>query len=89
MKLLGSRGLLGLFASLALMSINAARGDIIFVTNNGTGTVGEYTTSGATVNASLISGLSALRASRFLDQICLSRTISAALSVNTPLRAQR
>ena len=58
MKLLGSPGLLGLFAGLALMSINAARGDIIFVTNAGNGTVGEYTTSGATVNASLISGLS-------------------------------
>jgi uncharacterized delta-60 repeat protein len=33
-------------------------GEQIFVTNAGLGTVGEYTTSGATVNASLISGLS-------------------------------
>jgi hypothetical protein len=31
---------------------------LIFVTNTGNGTVGEYTTSGKTVNASLISGLS-------------------------------
>ena len=33
-----------------------AYGDI-FVTNNGGNTVGDYTTSGATVNASLITGL--------------------------------
>ena len=58
MKLLGRPGLLGLFAGLALMSTNAARGDIIFVTNFGNDTIGEYTTSGTTVNASLISGLS-------------------------------
>jgi hypothetical protein len=32
--------------------------DNIFITNEFTGTIGEYTTSGATVNASLISGLS-------------------------------
>jgi hypothetical protein len=37
---------------------DVARGDdIIFVTNNLAGTVGEYTTSGATVNPSLITGL--------------------------------
>ncbi len=30
---------------------------IIFVTNNGSGTIGKYTTLGATVNASLVSGL--------------------------------
>jgi hypothetical protein len=34
-----------------------ARGQDIFVTNYGSGTIGEYTTSGATVNASLVSGL--------------------------------
>jgi hypothetical protein len=34
-----------------------ARGDNIFETNNSAGTIGEYTTSGATVNASLVSGL--------------------------------
>ena len=32
MKLLSSAALLGLFAGLALMSIDAARGDIILVT---------------------------------------------------------
>ena len=69
MKLLGRPGLLGLFAGLALMSTNAARGDIIFVTNFGNGTIGEYTTSGTTVNASLISGLSSPRVSRSPDQI--------------------
>jgi hypothetical protein len=36
-----------------------ARGQDIFVSNSSTGTIGEYTTSGATVNASLISGLNA------------------------------
>ena len=34
-------------------------GSDLFVTNSEAGTIGEYTTSGATVNASLISGLSA------------------------------
>ena len=32
-------------------------GSNLFVANSGAGTIGEYTTSGATVNASLISGL--------------------------------
>ena len=32
----------------------------LFVANAGNGTIGEYTTSGATVNAALISGLSGL-----------------------------
>ena len=35
----------------------AVSGGNIFVANSGNGTIGEYTTSGATVNASLISGL--------------------------------
>jgi PEP-CTERM motif len=39
-----------------LLSMQAHAGQI-FVTNNDTFTIGEYTTSGATVNASLISGL--------------------------------
>jgi uncharacterized protein YjiK len=48
----------GLFAAvLSLLSISAAHAQI-FVVNNVSGTIGEYTTSGATVNASLISGLS-------------------------------
>ena len=32
-------------------------GSDLFVANDGAGTIGEYTTAGATVNASLISGL--------------------------------
>jgi hypothetical protein len=35
----------------------AISGSDLFIANFNTGTVGEYTTSGATVNASLISGL--------------------------------
>jgi len=38
--------------------VNLVPGDIIFVTSFTDGTIGEYTTSGATVNASLITGLS-------------------------------
>jgi hypothetical protein len=50
-------GLGGLFAVLlGLLSHNAARADLLFVTNSGT--IGEYTTAGATVNPALISGLS-------------------------------
>jgi DNA-binding beta-propeller fold protein YncE len=53
------RGLRGLFAVLfGLLSHNPARGDQIFVSNNSSGTIGEYTTAGETVNAALISGLS-------------------------------
>src|ERR1700689_458131 len=49
----------GLFSGLlASLSPGAARaGDTIFVANNNDGTIGAYTTSGATVNAALISGL--------------------------------
>jgi hypothetical protein len=36
----------------------AVSGSSLFVTNYGNGTVGEYTTSGAVVNPTLISGLS-------------------------------
>ena len=46
---------LGLFAGAAFMPATA-RGQI-FVVNNGNDTIGEYTTSGATINASLVSGL--------------------------------
>jgi hypothetical protein len=49
---------IGLFAVvLSLLISSAARADTIYVTNFSSGTVGEYTTSGATVNPSLISGL--------------------------------
>src|SRR5437763_402526 len=41
----------------SLLSSSVARAGTIFVANEGTGTIGEYTTSGATVNAALISGL--------------------------------
>src|SRR5947209_7330071 len=51
------RKLRGLFAVLlGLLSHNAARADQIFVTNRN-GTIGEYTTAGATVNPALISDL--------------------------------
>jgi len=59
MKLLCRHGSAGLFAVLlGLLSTSGARADIIFVTSAFGNTVGEYTTSGATVNAALISGLS-------------------------------
>ena len=46
------------FVSAALCMIPAASpGGLIFVTDSDTGTIGEYTTSGATVNPALISGL--------------------------------
>src|SRR5438477_89362 len=46
------------FVSAALCMIPAASpGGQIFVVNDGNGTIGEYTTSGATVNAALITGL--------------------------------
>ncbi len=35
----------------------AVSGDDVFVANSGNGTIGEYTTSGAVINASLITGL--------------------------------
>ena len=41
----------------AAISSSTARGQDIFVTNAGNSTIGEYTTSGGTVNASLVSGL--------------------------------
>jgi hypothetical protein len=51
----------GLFAGLlGSLSPSAARaGGTIFETNQLGNTIGEYTTAGATVNAALISGLSA------------------------------
>jgi hypothetical protein len=58
MKLSFGPGFGGLLAViLGLLSTSAARADAIFVANSGSGTIGEYTTSGATVNAALISGL--------------------------------
>jgi hypothetical protein len=49
----------GLAASAALCAMpGIIRGAQIFVVNFGTGTIGEYTTSGATVDPVLISGLS-------------------------------
>lgn len=43
---------------LGLLSNNAARADQIFVANFNNNRIGEYTTAGNPVNASLISGLS-------------------------------
>src|SRR5450759_792596 len=52
-----NQGLGGLFAVLlGLLSMNAAHAQI-FVVNTSADTIGEYTNSGATVNASLVSGL--------------------------------
>src|ERR1700722_9328643 len=50
---------------LAALPIGAARADTIFVANfiGPPGTIGEYTTAGATVNAALVSGLSGPRGS--------------------------
>src|SRR4029450_8521259 len=49
----------GLAASAALCAMPATtRAAQIFVTNFQTGTIGEYTTSGATVDPALVSGLS-------------------------------
>src|SRR5438034_8099320 len=49
----------GLAASAALCAMpGTIRGAQIFVANFETGTIGEYTTSGATVDPALISGLS-------------------------------
>ncbi len=45
-----------LSVALGLITSGAARADDIFVTNLISGTVGEYTTSGATVNAFLTEG---------------------------------
>src|SRR5438445_106111 len=51
--------LVGLFAILlGLLAYNTALADQIFVTNNGNGTIGEYTNAGGTVNPTLISVLS-------------------------------
>ena len=48
---------LAFLEGVVLFSATAWGGDI-YVTNYGTGTIGEYTTSGGTVNARLVSGLS-------------------------------
>jgi hypothetical protein len=62
-SLSAARGLRRAFATLALAlgvltsALATQAGAEVFVTNYGSATVGEYTTSGATVNASLISGL--------------------------------
>ena len=49
--------LVAVTVSIAVFAIPTSIAGQIFVTNNDTGIVGEYTTSGATVNASLITGL--------------------------------
>src|SRR5437868_4144430 len=46
-----------LIASAALLTAGRAHGGLIFVTHRGSGTVGEYTTSGSTINPTLISSL--------------------------------
>ena len=46
-----------LISGLGLYGDIAVSGSDLFVVNNSGGTIGEYTTSGALVNAALISGL--------------------------------
>jgi len=50
-----------LISSLSGPNFLTLSGGNLFVTNFGNGTIGEYTTSGATVNASLVSGLNVPR----------------------------
>ena len=57
MRLISKHKSVGLAALLLGLSSITATATPIFVVNSGGGTVGEYTTSGATVNAALISGL--------------------------------
>ena len=58
MRLISKHKSVGLAALLlGLSSITATAAPLLFETNLGNGTIGEYTTSGATVNAALISGL--------------------------------
>ena len=56
----------------------AVSGSNLFVANWNAGTIGEYTTSGGTVNASLISGLRYRMALPCPDRMCLSRIKAAA-----------
>jgi len=56
MKLSWGRGLFAIL--LAGLSVSAARADLIYVTNAGSGMIGEYTTAGAAVNPALLTGLS-------------------------------
>jgi hypothetical protein len=59
MKPFHGRGFAFLFAVLLglLLASSEARADTIFVANEQAGTIGEYTTAGATLNAALITGL--------------------------------
>jgi len=50
----------GLTICAALWTIPETVSGQIYVANYGSGTIGEYTTAGATVNASLVSGLNGL-----------------------------
>ncbi len=70
-----------------LVTASGARAGTILVSNNSSGTVGAYTTSGATVNASLITGLSNPGSLTLSGSTCLSRS-RAIRSANIPLAAQ-
>ena len=48
-----------------------ARSDVLFAAVEGSNQIGEYTTSGATLNASLITGLSGPIRIAVLGRICL------------------
>jgi hypothetical protein len=53
----GGRGYSRSHRSAVAFACGSLLADTIFVANATTGTIGEYTTSGATVNASLVTGL--------------------------------
>lgn len=48
---------LGIALSLTCSLVQTLKAQYLYVSSNGSGTIGEYTTSGATINASFISGL--------------------------------
>jgi len=67
----------------------AVSGDDLFVTSQSNGTIGEYTTSGEVVNASLITGLSSPRAIVVVPEpssLLLLSVAAAALALAAPKR---
>ena len=89
----GGRGLRLALATLALAlgvlasALANRAGAYVYVTNESGGTIGEYTTSGATVNASLISGLNRRPGWRSRAQTSTSSAPVATRSGSTPRAA--
>jgi hypothetical protein len=105
--MIGKKGVVALVVSSvvvlsagAALSSATARAENIFVGIGGNNTIGEYTTDGATVNASLVSGLDApmgiavLGSDLFvaelpcLDRACSSQMPPGARLANTPRRVK-